>query len=391
MLSPEEQQNVIRGNLQRLNQMQGYCESKSCLRRYIREYFGEDAPENCCSCSVCTGNRFGAADETAVTKKVTKKEKRAAAAAAFVGSDEKKAELYEALRACRMELSRVAHVPPYIVCSDKTLQSMCEICPRTAEEMLSVNGMGARKTEQYGKAFIRTIMETLKEPEPGNMPVRSDLSEDELYKRLRECRLSLAKEANVPSFMICTDRTLQDMCEQRPQNMEQMKNVHGLREKQLEQYGKAFLKAVGAEKSEKQPHAWTMADDEKLYKGFMSGVTENVLALQLGVPVQQIRERLKVVCSVPAQAAFQPENVSVYDVPDDLPPYMPVEDEVVSSSDMKRTPHVWQPEEDKRIFQLSRRGVDNASIAQGIGCTAAEVEDRLSHLRWFAEHLYERE
>ena len=44
-----------------------------------------------------------------------------------------------------------------MVASDKTLHDMCVKIPLTKEEMLTANGMGARKLEQYGEAFLYCI------------------------------------------------------------------------------------------------------------------------------------------------------------------------------------------------------------------------------------------
>ena len=58
-----------------------------------------------------------------------------------------------------MELARGRSVPPYVVASDKTLRDMCVKLPLTESEMLDVNGMGAKKLEQYGGIFLEKIRE----------------------------------------------------------------------------------------------------------------------------------------------------------------------------------------------------------------------------------------
>ena len=50
--------------------------------------------------------------------------------------------LFELLRICRSQLARKAHVPPYMVFSDKTLHDMCAKAPHSREEMLGVSGVG---------------------------------------------------------------------------------------------------------------------------------------------------------------------------------------------------------------------------------------------------------
>ncbi len=70
---------------------------------------------------------------------------------------EKGQELFEELRRLRARLAGERSIPPYMVASDKTLRDMCIRIPLTQEEMLEVNGMGARKMEQYGYRFLEKI------------------------------------------------------------------------------------------------------------------------------------------------------------------------------------------------------------------------------------------
>ncbi len=66
-------------------------------------------------------------------------------------------DLFERLRALRKRLADEAHVPPYVVFSDKTLRGMCAALPSTDEELLAVSGVGERKLERYGEAFLAEI------------------------------------------------------------------------------------------------------------------------------------------------------------------------------------------------------------------------------------------
>ena len=70
---------------------------------------------------------------------------------------EKGKELFEELRALRMQLAKKRSVPPYMVASDRTLRDMCIRLPLTREEMLEVNGMGEKKVKQYGEQFLEKI------------------------------------------------------------------------------------------------------------------------------------------------------------------------------------------------------------------------------------------
>ncbi len=65
--------------------------------------------------------------------------------------------IFQKLRALRLEIARKEKIPPYIVFSDKTLVHMCLLKPRTREEMLAVSGVGEMKYSKYGEAFLEAL------------------------------------------------------------------------------------------------------------------------------------------------------------------------------------------------------------------------------------------
>ncbi len=67
------------------------------------------------------------------------------------------AELFQALRARRLELARSERVPPYVVASDRTLHELAEVRPRTLSALEGIHGIGAAKASRYGEAFIEVV------------------------------------------------------------------------------------------------------------------------------------------------------------------------------------------------------------------------------------------
>ena len=65
--------------------------------------------------------------------------------------------LFDALRACRRELAQEAGVPPYVVFHDSTLREMAEQRPTTLTELGHISGVGQRKLDAYGDAFLAAI------------------------------------------------------------------------------------------------------------------------------------------------------------------------------------------------------------------------------------------
>ena len=65
--------------------------------------------------------------------------------------------LFEALRAVRRELAAAASLPPYVIFHDSTLRAMAASRPATMAEMGRVPGVGARKLDAYGAAFLAAV------------------------------------------------------------------------------------------------------------------------------------------------------------------------------------------------------------------------------------------
>lgn len=184
-LSAQDRQALLNNRERLLGAMIGYAMSDSCLRRRILSYFGQDVsqvPEDCGACSVCQGQTAdaylheprghvfgGGAYESQERKPFLGDEGPADEARAFGGSalgtgpagyeptGQEAEELFGRLRALRKELASQRNVPPYIVFSDATLRAMIQMRPTSLEQMLQVPGVGQKKLERYGQAFLDAL------------------------------------------------------------------------------------------------------------------------------------------------------------------------------------------------------------------------------------------
>jgi ATP-dependent DNA helicase RecQ len=66
-------------------------------------------------------------------------------------------DLFERLRALRLEIARSRGVPPYVIFHDTTLREMARVKPASLDALRHVYGVGARKAEDLGEAFIAVI------------------------------------------------------------------------------------------------------------------------------------------------------------------------------------------------------------------------------------------
>ena len=65
--------------------------------------------------------------------------------------------LFDALRELRRELAAEAGVPPYVIFHDSTLREMAAARPGSLAQMAEIGGVGARKLEAYGDAFLHVL------------------------------------------------------------------------------------------------------------------------------------------------------------------------------------------------------------------------------------------
>ena len=73
------------------------------------------------------------------------------------GGDHPPDPIFDALRACRRDLAQAAGVPPYVIFHDATLREMAQIRPRSLRDMALVSGVGDRKLDAYGDAFLAVL------------------------------------------------------------------------------------------------------------------------------------------------------------------------------------------------------------------------------------------
>jgi len=66
-------------------------------------------------------------------------------------------DLFDRLRAVRLQIARARGVPPYVIFHDTTLRELARLKPTTIDELQKVYGIGAKKAQQLGQAFLEEI------------------------------------------------------------------------------------------------------------------------------------------------------------------------------------------------------------------------------------------
>ena len=75
-------------------------------------------------------------------------------------------------------------------------------------------------------------------------PVELPEGADELFEELRSLRMQLARERDVPAYVVFNDATLLDMAATMPSNRQELLAISGVGAKKIETYGDEFLGAI---------------------------------------------------------------------------------------------------------------------------------------------------
>ena len=67
--------------------------------------------------------------------------------------------LWDALRECRSRLAKDLGVPAYVIFHDATLKEMVRLRPASREDLAAVHGVGQKKLDSYGDAFLEVLAE----------------------------------------------------------------------------------------------------------------------------------------------------------------------------------------------------------------------------------------
>ena len=129
--------------------MFNWAERRSCRHQSVAGWFGESLGRCETSCDICL--------EADVLEGLTAP-RRATPSPVGVATDGlRDSPLFEELKQLRRRLADQRDVPAYVVFSDATLLAMTERRPATEADLLSISGVGPKKLETFGEAFLDVI------------------------------------------------------------------------------------------------------------------------------------------------------------------------------------------------------------------------------------------
>jgi len=239
----------------KLNTLVGYCETMRCRRQVLLANFGEDYPEPCGNCDNCltppeswdatiaaqkalscvwrSGQRFGAAHLVDILR----------------GSDN-----------ARIHQFGHQHLSTWGIGQDLDVHTW-----RSVFRQLVAAGLLDIDTDGYGALRLTTASRAVltggqpvhlrkiaprRERQRGQGKQGSPASRDipahdqPLFDALRALRARLAREQNVPAYVIFHDATLREIAREHPDSLDALSQINGIGGGKLERYGLTLLEVV---------------------------------------------------------------------------------------------------------------------------------------------------
>ncbi|WP_298968999.1 DNA helicase RecQ [uncultured Roseobacter sp.] len=152
---------------------------------------------------------------------------------------EEDAPLLSALKAKRRAFAEAAKAPAYVIFNDRTLIEMAETRPQSLDDMARIGGVGAKKLERYGAAFLEVIVGEAQQMHP----TRRKLAGREagtVYDRLLAVQADLTRGADgVEKPLSCSASLLAKVAQMRNADPSALERLLG--DRRAERFGPAFL------------------------------------------------------------------------------------------------------------------------------------------------------
>ncbi|WP_394191410.1 DNA helicase RecQ [Paenisporosarcina quisquiliarum] len=239
LIDQAQDQSRIPGELVKLQGMVDYCHTENCLQQFIIHYFGDTDAQACGRCSNCMDDRESqdvTTDAQMVLSCVIRmgqKFGKMLTAQVLTGSKNKKV-----IEFGFDKLTTYGILKHY---SAKEVANLMEFM--ISQDLLAVEH-GSFPTiyvTEHSKDVLKGNRKVLRK---GVVVTKQIADNDPMFEELRVLRKRLAEEANVPPFVIFSDKTLQDMCARRPKDEDEFLKVSGVGANKLEKYGDAFLAVI---------------------------------------------------------------------------------------------------------------------------------------------------
>ncbi len=238
----------------KLNALLGYAETTRCRRQALLASFGETYPNPCGNCDTCL--------EPPATWDGTEAARKALSCVFRCGQRFGAGHLIDVLRGVRSD--KVCqfgheHLSTFGIGANLDANAWRGVFRQLVTAgYLDIDHarFGALRLTEAARPLLRgegrlTLRRDVPQPRRRGRPERAAADDIALFgaarlrfEALRELRMALAREQNVPAYMIFGNATLRGIAEADPNELDELATVSGVGSAKLERYGEAVLEAL---------------------------------------------------------------------------------------------------------------------------------------------------
>lgn len=236
----------------KLESMQQFCLGNGCRHKAILEYFGQDLDkDNCNACDICLGEVEYVNDALVVGQKIlsciARLEQRFGSgytAMVLTGSNSK-----DIIANGHNNLSTYGLLKDYskAVISNWIMQLCAQgFLNRVGEYnvlQITASGRNLLKGQQSPRLY-----KPAQKPAKVSTPKQTSWEgvDKQLFEDLRQLRMQIASEKNIPAYLVFGDAALRDMARRCPVSLDQFRTISGVGDEKCKKYGKRFIKIISS-------------------------------------------------------------------------------------------------------------------------------------------------
>ena len=231
---------------QRLDGLLGYCETAACRRQVLLSWFGEKI-EPCGNCDNCL-NPAAVVDRSDDARAILTAVRR-------TGERYGAAHILEILQGVQDDFrdGEVAPTAPFAGRAPKELRALIRQLTAGGFLDVEITRYGGLKLSAKGHALLRSDVSfhfraaqrrATKKEARQRLAAELPSAEASLLDALKQLRLALAKQRRVAAYLIFSDRTLIEMAQRRPRDIDEFAEISGVGARKLEEFAAPFLSAI---------------------------------------------------------------------------------------------------------------------------------------------------
>ena len=251
----DAEENHKRVERYKLDSMLGLCEITSCRRHALLQYFGEESPVRCGNCDTClhpvetwdgttaarkalscvyrTGQLFGARHLIDV----------------LLGKENDKVRKFGHQRLSTFGIGEELDMGQWRSVFRQLIARGFLSVDLKGFGSLLLTDQSRPLLQGEAQVFLRKD-DRIKKPSGKQRKTPLQVSDPELFEKLKACRKQLAVKQGLPPYVIFHDSTLVEMTQRLPSGPDELLQVSGVGAHKLEQYGEDFLAVIRAHRDE---------------------------------------------------------------------------------------------------------------------------------------------